>query len=64
MMYQFFLIVHFVFIMIIYHNDGSSVLISTENGKVKVIDSSNKGTSSIREANYFLSLIILGESNF
>lgn len=43
--------------MTIYRSDGSSVTISSENGKVKVTDSRKNNMGSIREADHFISLI-------
>lgn len=44
--------------MTIYRNDGSSVMISYEYGQVKVTDSRNPSSYKIREADYFLSIIV------
>ena len=44
--------------MTIYRNDGSSVMISYKYGLVKITDSRNPGSYSVREADYFLSIIV------
>lgn len=44
--------------MTIYRNDGSSVMISYEHGQVKVTDSKNPCSSIIREADFFISIIV------
>ncbi len=44
--------------MTIYRNDGSSVMIKYEYGKVEIIDSRNPCSSIIREADYFISAIV------
>lgn len=44
--------------MTIYRNDGSSVVISSENGKVSIYDSRNKNSHLVLEADYFLSKFI------
>lgn len=44
--------------MTIYRNDGSSVMIRYEYGKVKVTDSRNPDSCIIREADYFISTIV------
>ena len=42
----------------IYRSDGSSVLLSTEQGRVKMADSRRKGTAVLMDADDFLNLII------
>lgn len=44
--------------MMIYRNDGSSVMIRYEYDQVKVTDSRNPSSCKIREADYFISTII------
>lgn len=44
--------------MTIFRSDGSCVKISSENGQVTVTDSRKKGTCTISEADYFISLIV------
>ena len=44
--------------MTIYRSDGTSVLISSQNGKVKITDSKPNGMCHILEADYFISRIL------
>lgn len=44
--------------MTIYRNDGSSVTLSTENGRVSIVDSREKNIRHVVEADYFISNIL------
>ncbi len=44
--------------MTIYRNDGSSVVMSSEFGLIKIVDSRNPSSRIIQEADVFLSIII------
>ena len=44
--------------MTIYRNDGSSVVMSSEFGLIKIVDSRNPSSRIIQEADVFLSSIV------
>ena len=41
--------------MTVYRNDGSSVTLTAENGRVSIVDSREKNVRHIIEADYFVS---------
>ena len=43
--------------MTVYRNDGSSVNLTAENGRVSIVDSREKNVRHIIEADYFISKI-------
>lgn len=44
--------------MTVYRNDGSSVTLTAENGRVSIVDSREKNVRHIIEADYFVSKIL------
>ena len=44
--------------MTVYRNDGSSVTLTAENGRVSIVDSREKNVRHIIEADYFISKIL------
>ena len=44
--------------MTVYRNDGSSVTLTAENGRVSIVDSREKNVRHIIEAYYFVSKIL------
>ena len=44
--------------MTVYRNDGSSVILTAENGRVSIVDSREKNVRHIIEADYFVSKIL------
>ena len=44
--------------MTVYRNDGSSVTLTAENGRVSIVDSREKNVRHIIEADHFISKIL------
>lgn len=44
--------------MTVYRNDGSSVNLTAENGRVSIVDSREKNVRHIIEVDYFISKIL------
>ena len=44
--------------MTVYRNDGSSVTLTAENGRVSIVDSREKNVRHIIEADHFVSKIL------